>query len=275
MLNSGNGKLYINSNINCIITGPSSVTVNSQPVSYSVSNNIGYWILSNYDQTQASIVSGASDDTVYVDPGGVIGHFVLYYQDNTTLYCSKHVYVDAPLPAELTAFISSVNSGNVTLNWTTSSELNNSGFDIERKTISSDWIKAGFVKGSGTLNTPVNYSFTDRGLQSGKYNYRLKQIDFNGNFTYYELPEEVTIGIPDKYELSQNYPNPFNPVTNLEFGISELGLVSLKVYDVMGREVVTLVNEIKERILYNKIQRSQSCKRCILLQDDSGGFCCS
>ena len=153
---------------------------------------------------------------------------------------------DFPLPVELISFNSSVNDRDVTLNWTTSSELNNSGFDIERNSDNTDWIKAGFVNGSGTSNAPVNYSFTDKNLTSGKYKYRLKQIDFNGNFQYYELPEEVSIGVPDKYSLEQNYPNPFNPVTNLEFGISELGLVKLKIYDVTGREVVTLVNEIKE-----------------------------
>ncbi|MBK8381213.1 MAG: T9SS type A sorting domain-containing protein [Ignavibacteria bacterium] len=93
---------------------------------------------------------------------------------------------------------------------------------------------------------PQDYSFTDKNLTTGKYKYRLKQIDFNGNFEYFELAEEVSIGIPDKYELSQNYPNPFNPVTNLEFGISKSGFVSLKIYDVLGKELVTLVNEIKE-----------------------------
>ena len=159
---------------------------------------------------------------------------------------TAYVSWDFPLPVELSSFTSSVSERDITLCWTTTYELNNSGFDIERQSDNTDWIKAGFVNGSGTSNAPVNYSFKDKNLTSGKYNYRLKQIDFNGNFQYYELPEEVSIGIPDKYELSQNYPNPFNPVTNLEFGISELGLVKLKIYDVTGREVVTLVNEIKE-----------------------------
>ena len=74
----------------------------------------------------------------------------------------------------------------------------------------------------------------------------MKQIDFNGNYEYFELANDVIIGIPAKYYLSQNYPNPFNPVTNLEFGIPDLGFVTLKIYDVIGRELVTLVNEIKK-----------------------------
>jgi hypothetical protein len=103
--------------------------------------------------------------------------------------------------------------------------------------------KIGFVEGNGTTNEPKQYTFTDKNLPTGNYKYRLRQIDFNGNFEYFELDGAVSIGIPDKYSLSQNYPNPFNPVTNLEFGISELGFVSLKIYDAVGREVVTLVNE--------------------------------
>jgi hypothetical protein len=79
----------------------------------------------------------------------------------------------------------------------------------------------------------------------------LKQIDFNGNYEYFELNNEVKVGVPDKYELSQNYPNPFNPTTNLEFGISDLGFVSLKIYDLSGKEVASLVNEVKPAGYYS------------------------
>ncbi|MFZ1460106.1 MAG: FG-GAP-like repeat-containing protein, partial [Ignavibacteria bacterium] len=201
-------------------------------------------------------VNGANPDTVIILTNNTgIAKFCYFGinpgNDTITaiaggLQNQARVFWDFPTPVELSAFTSSVLGRNVTLNWSTSSEFNNSDFDIERSSTENNWIKAGFIRGHGTISEPQNYSFTDKNLTTGKYKYRLKQIDFNGNFEYYELAEEVSIGIPDKYELSQNYPNPFNPVTNLEFGISNLGFVTLKIYDVLGRELVTLVNEIKE-----------------------------
>ena len=155
-------------------------------------------------------------------------------------------FIDSPLNIELDFFSALVMNNDVLLNWSTATETNNSHFEIEKTIAKDQWVKAGFVNGHGTISEPVNYSFTDKNLTTGKYKYRLKQIDFNGNFEYFELAEEVCIGIPDKFYLSQNYPNPFNPVTNLEFGIPKLGFVSLKIYDVLGREMVTLVNETKE-----------------------------
>ena len=165
---------------------------------------------------------------------------------------------DIPLPVELSSFTSETELNNVTLNWSTSSEENNAGYDIEKtmfnvqsSMFNENWSKAGFVNGNGNTNNMSNYTFTDKNLQSGKYKYRLKQTDFNGNFKYYELSNEVSIGIPDKFYLTQNYPNPFNPTTNLGFGISELGFASLKVYDSQGKEVATLVNENKAPGYYN------------------------
>ena len=234
----------------CIIAGPQLLITGSMSAVYRSTNPAGYWSLSNYGNTQAAIVSENSHDTVLIDAGNIPGHFALYFSDNSNLLCTKHVYVDNPTPVELSEFIYIVNGSDVTLSWTTSAELNNSGFEIERSIvngqISNEWNKIGFVSGNGTSTEIHNYEFIEKGLNTGKYNYRLKQIDFNGNYEYFELAEEVSIGIPDKYQLSQNYPNPFNPVTNIEFAIPELGFVSLRIYDVMGRELVTLVNENKE-----------------------------
>ena len=165
---------------------------------------------------------------------------------------------DIPLPVELSSFTSETEKNNVSLSWTTSSEENNAGYDVERSMFNvqtsmfnDNWIKAGFVSGKGTTGNSNSYTFTDKNLQSGKYEYRLKQSDFNGNFKYYELSNEVVIGVPDKFYLSQNYPNPFNPTTHLGFGISELGFVTLKIYDVLGNEVAVLVNENKAPGYYN------------------------
>ena len=150
---------------------------------------------------------------------------------------------DGALPVELSSFTSVVNQNSVKLNWSTVTETNNSGFDIEKKlSIENNWKKIGNVAGNGNSNEVINYSYTESGLAAGKYNYRLKQIDFNGNFEYHNLTSEVIIGIPNKFELSQNYPNPFNPSTIISYQLANNSFVSLSVYDISGREISKLVN---------------------------------
>ncbi len=156
-----------------------------------------------------------------------------------------------PLPVELVSFTSSVNSNNVTLNWSTTQEQNNKGFEIERNSFGAGWKKIGYVDGHGTINTQQNYTFKDIALQTGRYSYRLKQIDYNGNFEYFELSNEVAIGVPNRYSLAQNYPNPFNPVTIINYQLSINSFVSLKVYDLAGKEVANLVNEVKDAGYYS------------------------
>lgn len=144
------------------------------------------------------------------------------------------------LPVELNSFTSATERNNVNLNWATSSESNNSGFEIERSSDNSEWNKIGFLNGNGTTTSAHSYSFTDRNLESGKYNFRLKQIDFNGNFEYHILNNEVNIGTPDKFNLSQNYPNPFNPTTKINYNIPFDSKVSIKLFDLSGKELKTL-----------------------------------
>ncbi|HAY32710.1 MAG TPA: T9SS type A sorting domain-containing protein [Ignavibacteria bacterium] len=158
------------------------------------------------------------------------------------------------LPVELSSFVSSISNNNVTLKWSTSSEFNNRGFDIERKTGSENavWSKIGFTEGNGTVNEIKNYSFKDQNLSAGNYSYRLKQIDFNGNYEYFELQNEVIIGVPQKFELSQNYPNPFNPNTKINFSIPADSKVSLNIYDMSGKLVASLINnEFKSANYYS------------------------
>ncbi|MEO8666144.1 MAG: T9SS type A sorting domain-containing protein, partial [Ignavibacteria bacterium] len=139
--------------------------------------------------------------------------------------------------------IYSVNNRDVTLNWTTVSEENNAGFEVYRirKDDNADWTKVGFVQGSGTSFVPVNYFYNDIGLNSGRYNYKLKQIDFNGNFEFFSLNNEVNIGLPPKFLLYQNYPNPFNPNTKIEFDTPAESDVTIKLYDISGKVIKTIV----------------------------------
>ena len=149
------------------------------------------------------------------------------------------------LPVEMNSFTYSANRNNVRLNWTTASELNNSGFDIERSIVNGLWSKIGFVPGNGTSSAGNSYSFNDRNLSSGKYKYRLKQTDLNGNFEYFNLAGEVSIGAPERFSLSQNYPNPFNPSTMINYDLPYDSKVSIKIFDMSGREAASVVNEFK------------------------------
>ena len=158
---------------------------------------------------------------------------------------------EAPLPVELTSFNASVNKNNITLQWNTATELSNYGFDVLRQIHTStplsvtNWEKIGFVNGHGNSNSPKEYSFVDDKVSAGKYSYRLKQIDNNGQFEYSKIVE-VSFMKPNEFELSQNYPNPFNPSTTIRFNLPEASLVKLTIFNILGQEIRTLVNEFKE-----------------------------
>jgi len=161
---------------------------------------------------------------------------------------SRPVTIDVPVPVELISFTAEVNSDVVNLFWQTATEKNNSGFKILRSAQNDNngWERIGFVEGKGTTTEIQSYSFADR-PEPGKYKYRLKQIDFDGSFEYSQ-EIEAEVKAPNVFSLEQNYPNPFNPSTKIKYTIpeevkGERQEVILKVYDILGNEVITLVNE--------------------------------
>ncbi|MBS1515126.1 MAG: T9SS type A sorting domain-containing protein [Bacteroidetes bacterium] len=236
----------------------------------SLDNNI-YWIDSGIDKIQKGNVSSLPVTKVDVvtgltgNPRGIVIdalNSLIYWTDNfyqdvkraTTSGASQTQLItgvpypqgiainwNSALPVELAGFSSFVDRNKVTLSWSTVKEENNKGFYIQRKS-GGEFSDAGFIAGAGNSKQLLNYKFTDVNLSTGSYQYRLKQIDYNGNLKYYNLGNEVSVGIPNQFSLLQNYPNPFNPVTNIEFEIPQNVFVDLKVYDMTGKEVATVVS---------------------------------
>jgi len=194
---------------------------------------------------------------------------------NKTIYItindafSSHGYVYAlgestSLPVELTSFTAVTNNKGILLTWQTATEVNNFGFDIERRTIgmrsstitqSASWTKISFVAGDGTSNIAHSYSYTDSSVSSGAFAYRLKQINNDGTYKY-SSEAEVILSVPKVFALQQNYPNPFNPTTTITFTLAQDGFTTLKIYDVLGREVAVLVNgemkaEVENAVSFN------------------------
>ncbi|MDZ7264566.1 MAG: T9SS type A sorting domain-containing protein, partial [candidate division KSB1 bacterium] len=149
------------------------------------------------------------------------------------------VTVNYVIPVELAALAARVNGRDVVLTWETATETNNYGFGIERWSLESNWQQIGFVPGAGTTIVPQGYAFTDKSLNAGAYYYRLRQIDFDGQF-HYSQTISVIIGKPDRFQLFQNYPNPFNATTAIRFDLPERSNIRLVLFDVSGRQVALL-----------------------------------
>ena len=153
-----------------------------------------------------------------------------------------------PVPVELSSFTANTDENKIILSWETATEKNNAGFDIERSTDNKYFSAVGNVNGRGTTSEKQSYSFTDKISGGGKFYYRLKQIDFNGSFTYSNTLE-VSV-LPNVFSLSQNYPNPFNPSTIIKFQLPQKERVVLEVYNTLGEKVKTLVDDIKDPGFY-------------------------
>lgn len=150
-------------------------------------------------------------------------------------------YIESPFPVELTSFMGSVKDNGVELRWETATEVNNYGFEIERKTESEGWTKIGFVEGHGNSNSPKSYAYEDNNLKGGsKFEYRLKQIDADGKTEYSDVVEVEVL--PSSIKLNQNYPNPFNPETRIDYQLPVDSKVTLELYGISGEKVATLIN---------------------------------
>jgi len=237
------------------------------------------------------MTGGSVGRTYYTTDAGDTWNF-----ENTSMSTIYHVYVEKAstdtaaayavgtnayvmrnyhtiVPVELASFSASVNGDIVTLSWMTATELNNSGFEVERKSGEEEWTVLGFIEGNGTSTETQVYSFVDRGLLTGTYNYRIKQIDFNGSYKYYELSEEITIAAPNSYDLSQNYPNPFNPTTRIKYSVPVDGFVNIAVYNVLGEKIADLVNSIQKAGNYElTFNATKFASGVYLYRMESGNF---
>jgi hypothetical protein len=202
-------------------------------------------------RNSSQVITNGEEIAMFYAPGGV---------RNSVVICDIFMHRGSLLqiiPVELASFSASVNGNDVLLNWSTASETNNTGFEVQRRVFNpqssdsnSEYEVIGFIEGRGTTTEINHYSFVDKGLISGSYQYRIKQIDFNGTFEYYNLAETIEIGLPTEFVLEQNYPNPFNPSTIISYRLPVTGFVSLKIFDVLGKEVATLADEYKPAGLY-------------------------
>jgi hypothetical protein len=146
-----------------------------------------------------------------------------------------------PIPVELVSFSASLVQGDVVLHWETATEINNRGFEIERG-INGEYTNIGFIPGAGTTTEKQSYTFTDKQVVAGSHAYRLKQIDFDGSYSYSNTIE-VDVTTPLTFNLSQNYPNPFNPTTKINYSIPSDSKVTISIYSITGEVVAELVND--------------------------------
>jgi hypothetical protein len=156
------------------------------------------------------------------------------------------------LPVELTSFTSKLLDDKIQLNWVTKTEVNNYGFNVERRINEGEWNSIGFLEGHGNSNSPKEYSYSDKDLFAGgsKFQYKLKQVDNDGSFEYSDVVEVEVV--PNQYELPQNFPNPFNPSTTIRFSLPQATRLKINVYNMLG-ELVEKIAEGSYETGYHKV----------------------
>ena len=232
------------------------------PIYYNISTTAAYsgliTIQINYDEAQLNVMSEDElklyhyDDGSFVDITIEVNTVENYIKGQTSSLSEFAIATleDNIVPVELVSFKAETKEGTVRLSWTTASESNNYGFNIERQIENEKWSDIGFVKGHGTSSIPHIYSFVDENPPMELLFYRIKQTDFDGEFTYYE-PIKVTVTAPETFALLQNYPNPFNPYTEINYQLPKKEHVSIIIYNLQGQKVRTLVEGMQVANYYS------------------------
>lgn len=181
-------------------------------------------------------LNGTGDIAFRINNDGSATIFVLNTNNGFGAYSTLR-----PVPVELTSFAASVVGKEVVLNWTTATESNSKEYQIERSS-GNGWQTIASVEAAGTSTEFRNYSFTDRNAATGKLNYRLKMVDFDGTFEYSNVVN-VEFGVPGSFSVSQNYPNPFNPTTRIDYQLPADANVTIELYDITGQKVASLISQ--------------------------------
>ncbi len=211
--------------------------------SYVTVNNGAYMTLtSNGDDKSYIINSGADDGNVTVNSGG---HFTSWSPDALIDFSSSGDG-DITLPVELSSFNGQNSPSGIKLNWQTQTERDNAGFILLRDGLEiAGYENSDALKGHGTTSQSQSYTFLDADVSLDQtYTYQLVSVDYSGALHSYsqtvevKVVEAITSGKPIEYSLEQNYPNPFNPSTTIKYTMKEVGVATLKVYDVLGRLVI-------------------------------------
>ena len=247
--------------VGAAVQSPTAVDITfSEPVDLATSQ-----LLANYAVNKGIAVNGAARD----GSNNAVVHLAVTSLSADTLYSVainnlidatltdtigvntvKNFSYSSTLPVQLVSFAAIAHARSIDLHWSTATELECYGYEIERRSMGAGeqggWMKVGFVRGSGTSTAPREYSFSDDELRPGRYAYRIRQIDNGGTFSYYGNAE-VEIGMAAKeFKLESAYPNPFNPSTNIEFVLAENGHTALKIFDLLGQEIANLFDQTAE-----------------------------
>ncbi len=251
----------------------STTTLPNTPASFSAHavsvTQINLTWTDNSTNEESYLIERSTDSSTWIPAASIDPNSTSYTDivaDTNILYyyrlCSKNSFGSSPyvivtsklsstLSVEISSLTATTDRLSAVLRWTTETETSNAGFEIERKKIlsytnpefESEWERIGFVPGAGTSNSKKEYLYVDHPVTPGKYVYRLKQIDTDGEFKFLQIIEVEVGNVPSVFSLSNNYPNPFNPTTTVEFTLPATGRASLKIFSMLGQELVTLVDQ--------------------------------